>query len=177
MATPKAVLMKPTSDEYAPYYEKYIALLPEGDIVTTLEEQLNSTLALLRGLDESQGVRRYAPDKWSVKEVIGHIIDGERVFAYRALRFARNDQTPLPGYEQDDYVRSATFDERTLADLADEFEHLRRSNIQLFRSLDESAWSRRGTANDFEVTVRALAHIIAGHEAHHVGVLQMRYLN
>ena len=96
MATPKAALMKPTSDEYAPYYEKYIALLPEGDIVTTLEEQLNSTLALLRGLDESQGVRRYAPDKWSVKEVIGHIIDGERVFAYRALRFARNDQNTFP---------------------------------------------------------------------------------
>ena len=177
MATPKAALNRPNPDEYAPYYEKYVSLIPEGDIVATLERQLETTLSLLRGLDEAQGLKRYAPDKWSVKEVIGHVIDSERVFAYRALRFARNDQTPLPGYEQDDYVRAANFDERQLGDLADEFEHLRRSNITLFRSLGEEAWSRSGTANDFAVTVRALAHIIAGHEAHHVGVLQMRYLN
>src|SRR5215468_6546626 len=172
MSTPKAALTRPSPDEYASYYEKYISLLPEGNIVTTLEQQGRNTLELLRGLDESQGASRYAADKWSVKEVFGHMIDSERVFAYRALRFARNDLTPLPGYEQDDYVRHGNFDERTLADLAAEFETVRKSSIQLFRSLREEAWSHRGTANENPVTVRALAHIIGGHEAHHVDVIR-----
>lgn len=177
MATPKAALNRPGSDEYAPYYEKYVSLVPEGDVITTLKRQLDSTLALIRGLNESQGANRYAPDKWSIKELLGHIIDTERIFGYRALRFARNDKTPLPGYEQDDYVRNANFDGRQLSDLANEFEGVRRSNIELFKSFTEDAWSRCGTANDYEVTVLALAHIIAGHEAHHVGILRTRYFS
>ena len=176
MATAKAAIARPASDEYAPDYEKYIALVPEGDIVTTLAKHLDTTLQFLRGIDEAQANKRYAPGKWSIKEVVGHLIDSERVFVYRAMRFARNDKTPLSGFEQDDYVRGANFDDRQLADLAQEFEYVRLGAIQLFESLSEEAWSRRGAANDNEVTVRALAYIMAGHEAHHVSVLKSRYL-
>jgi hypothetical protein len=147
-----------------------------GDIVTTLNHQLEDSLVLLRGLSAEQGVSRYAPDKWSIKELLGHIIDSERIFGYRALRFARADQTPLSGYEQDDYVQAANFDRLQLTDLVDEFEHVRRANVHMFRSLDEDAWLRRGSANDNEVSVRGLAHIIAGHELHHLQILRSRYL-
>lgn len=176
MSTPMAGITRPTSGEYAESYDRYISLVPEGDIVATLERQLDSTIALLRGIDESQANKRYAPDKWSIKELVGHLIDSERIFAYRALRFARNDQTPISGFEQDDYVRSGGFDDRALADLANEFEHVREANIILFGSLEPEAWSRRGPANDVEISVRALAYIIAGHEAHHIEVLKSRYL-
>lgn len=176
MATPGAGITRPAGDEFAPDYEQYISLVPEGDIVTTLTRQLDSTLALLRGFDESQAGNRYAPDKWSIKELIGHVIDAERIFSYRALRFGRKDQTPLSGFEQDDYVRGANFDDRKLADLADEFEHVRRANICLFGSLSPDSWSSRGKANDVEVSVRALAYIMAGHVTHHMNVLTTRYL-
>jgi hypothetical protein len=176
MSTPKAQLSKPGSDEYAPYYEKYIALLPATDVVTTLQTQMESTRTLLSSIDEANAGYRYAADKWSIKELVGHLIDGERVFAYRALRFARNDQTPLHGFEQDDYVLNGDFEGRTLADLAAEFEHLRRSNILFFQGLSDEAWTRRGTANDTPVSVRAIAHIIAGHEVHHINILKTRYL-
>jgi len=176
MPTPQVRMNKPSSDEYAAYYQKYVALLPDADVVATLNQQLESTRTLLGSIDEAQAGSRYAPDKWSIKELVGHLIDTERVFAYRAMRFARNDQTPVSGFEQDDYVFNGDFDSRTLADLAAEFEHLRRSNIHFFKALSEAAWSRRGTANDSEVSVRALAHIIAGHEVHHVNILRTRYL-
>jgi uncharacterized damage-inducible protein DinB len=167
---------RPGSDEYAPYYEKYVSLVPAGDIVETLERQAADTLALLRSIPEEKASSRYEPGKWSIKEVVGHITDGERVFAYRALRFARDDRTPLSGFEQDDYVRSANFDSRTLASLVEEFESVRVSTLSLLRSLDAAAWQRRGTASDNQVSVRALAHIIAGHELHHVQILRDRYL-
>jgi hypothetical protein len=166
MSTPKARLAKPGGDEYAAYYERYVSLIPDTDVVATLGSQLDSTRALLAGIDETKAGFRYARDKWSIKELVGHLIDTERVFAYRAMRFARNDQAPLSGFEQDDYVLHGDFDSRTLADLASEFEHLRRSNIHFFQALGEDAWERRGTANDSAVSVRALAHIIAGHEVH-----------
>jgi hypothetical protein len=177
MATSQSAMIRPNSDEYAPYYEKYVSLAARGDITATLNQQLGSTLNLLRGIDETQAGRRYAPDKWSIKELVGHVIDTERIFSYRALRFARNDQSPLSGFEQDDYVKTANFDGRLLSDLASEFEYVRRSNIELFKSLSEDAWSRRGTANAVEVSVRALAFIMAGHEAHHVQILKTRYLD
>jgi hypothetical protein len=176
MATTMAGTIRPVSGEYAEYYEGYISLVPDGDIVATLEVQLATTLATLGGIDESHANKRYAPDKWSIKELVGHVIDGERIFAYRALRFARNDQTPLSGFEQDDYVSCAKFDNRTLADLATEFEHVRRATISLFGSLNSEEYSRRGPANDVDVSVRALAYIMAGHEAHHMQVLKTRYL-
>jgi len=168
---------RPEATEYAPYYGKYILLVPDGDILKTLEDQLGATGELLRGISEVQADSRYAPDKWSIKEVAGHIIDGERVFAYRALRFARGDGTPLPGFEQDDYVRHGSFDACMLSDLASEFEYVRQGTLSLFRHLDGEAWHRRGTASDAEVSVRALAYIIAGHELHHVRILKAKYLS
>lgn len=167
---------KPGADEYAPYYERYIGLVPDGDIIDTLRGQMADTLNLLSGLTDEQAKHRYSPDKWSIKEVIGHIIDSERVFAYRALRFARNDKTPLPGYEQDDYVKNGNFDNRQLSDLATEYEHVRSASIDLLGQLSQQAWGRRGTANDVEASVRAIAWIIGGHELHHKDVIRTRYL-
>jgi hypothetical protein len=167
---------KPDSTEYAPYYEKYISLVPEGEIAVTLRLQIESTLSLIRGLSAAQGDLRYAPGKWSVKEVIGHLIDAERILAYRALRFGRNDATPLPGFDENSFVANAGFGSRSLADLAEEFEHTRKSNVYLFKHLDGDSLLRRGAANDDEISVRAIAYAIAGHELHHVGILRSRYL-
>ena len=167
---------RPEPGEYAPYFEKYVSLVPSGDVVEILERQLEATLALLGGLGEERAGARYEPGKWSVKELVGHLVDAERVFAYRALHFARGDQTPLPGFEQDDYVRGGNFDARTLKDLLEEFASVRRSTVALLRPLDEETWRRTGTANDNPFSVRALAHIIAGHELHHVNVLKTKYL-
>lgn len=169
---------KPDETEYQPYYGRYISLVPDdgGDILATLSEQLKESLSLLRSISETRADFRYAPGKWSIKELVGHIIDSERIFSYRALRFARNDQTPLSGYEQDDYVRNASFDAYPLAELADEFESIRRASIFLFKHLDEEAWMRRGVANGNEVSVRALAYILAGHELHHREILRSKYL-
>ena len=168
--------VKPDQTEFLPYYGKYIDLVPTGDVISTLTTQMAETQVLLRSLPASVATYRYAPGKWSVKEVIGHLIDSERIFASRALRFARNDATPLPGFEQDDYVRNATFDAYPAAELASEFECVRQSTVFLFKHLDEAAWLRRGIANDAEVSVRALAYIIAGHELHHRKILDTRYL-
>jgi len=167
---------RPEPTEYNPYYEKYVSLVPAGDISDTLSRQIEETLALLRSIDEARAGHRYEPDKWSIKQVVGHVCDTERIFAYRALRFARGDDTPLPGYDQDEYAQSANFDARTLADLTAELASIRAATVALLRSLDADAMQRRGKANDNEVSVRALAHIIAGHELHHVQVLRTRYL-
>lgn len=176
MTSSAAALSRPASSEHAPYYERYTSLVPEGDIVSILTQQLDEALQVLRGIDETRAGYRYAPDKWSIKQLVGHVIDGERIFAYRALRFARNDQTPLTGFDQDDFVRGGNFDEHNFADLVDEFENVRRASILLFKPLSEEAWLRRGTANDDEVSVRALAHIMAGHVTHHLQILRSRYL-
>jgi hypothetical protein len=141
-----------------------------------LSSQIGETLALLRGLPESVATYRYAPDKWSVNEMIGHMIDTEKIFAYRALRFARADKTPVPGYEQDDYVRNSAFNSYPLSELASELETVRRSTLYFLRHLEDEAWARRGLANNAEVSVRALAYIIAGHELHHREMLRTRYL-
>ncbi len=167
---------KPNSTEYASYFEKYISLVPDRDIVATLARQIESAMSLLGGLSEAQGELRYAPGKWSVKEVVGHLIDAERIFAHRALRFARKDATPLPSFDENSYVASAGFGARALADIAGEFEAVRKSNLYLFKNLDSDSWSRRGVASDNVVSVRALAYIIAGHESHHMGILRSRYL-
>jgi hypothetical protein len=167
---------KPDSTEYATYFEKYISLVPEGEIVETLGLQIDSTLSLIRGLSAAQGDLRYAPGKWSVKEVIGHLIDTERIFAYRALRFARNDATPLPGFDENGFVANADFGSRSLADLAEEFEHTRKSKVCLFKNLDGDSSPRIGVASDNKLSVRAIAYIIAGHELHHLGILRSRYL-
>jgi hypothetical protein len=167
---------RPEAGEYVAYYGKYVSQVPEGDVVETLERQVGETLALLGTLGEERAGRGYEPGKWSVKELVGHLSDAERVFAYRALRFARGDRTPLPGFDQDPYVLAGNFNARTLSDVAEEFAEVRRATLRLLRSLDEEAWARRGLASDNEITVRALAYIIAGHEAHHVRILRERYL-
>jgi hypothetical protein len=159
--------IRPATGEYLPYYSRYIDLVPDGDVLSTLSQQIGETLALLRELPESLANYRYAPDKWTVNQMVGHVIDTEKIFAYRALRFARADTKPLQGYEQDDYARNSTFDSYPLSELASEFEAVRRSTLYFFRHIDEEAWARRGVANNAEVSVRALAYIFAGHELHH----------
>lgn len=172
-----AMIARPGADEYAPYYSTYIGKVPEGDLQAMLSSQLAETMALLRSIPESRGGYRYAPDKWSIKEVLGHLIDSERIFSYRALRIARGDATPLPGFEQDDYVPAGRFDARTVRDLADEFAAVRQATIHLCAHFDPEAFARRGTASGKPVSARALAYIIAGHELHHVGILKTRYLS
>jgi hypothetical protein len=167
---------KPHPDEYNPYYGKYVALVDTDDIVATLTAQANDTVALLSNLNESQGDHRYAPDKWSIKQMLGHIIDTERIFAYRALRIARNDPKPLEGFEQDDYVRNGGFEQNTLSGLIEEFWALRRSTAFLFAHIAPDACLLRGVANQSEVSVRAIAWIIAGHELHHRAILKDKYL-
>jgi uncharacterized damage-inducible protein DinB len=168
--------LKPEAGEYAPYYETYVSLVPEGDIVDALSSQLAEMSAMLGGIAEERGAHSYAEGKWSVKQLIGHVIDGERIFAYRALVIARGERQPLPGMDQDEYMAFSDFDSRTLADLSAEFAHARASNVLMFRGLSEEAWTRRGTASEREVSVRALAHVLFGHVAHHVNVLRARYL-
>jgi uncharacterized damage-inducible protein DinB len=168
--------VRPETAEYPEYFEGYVSLVPEGDVIETLRRQFAETLTLLSGITEERASAGYAPGKWSVKELLGHVSDAERVFAYRALCIARGDTQSLPGMDQDVYVAHANFNARTLADLTEEFKHVRASTIDLLSHLDEAAWQRRGVANEKSMSVRALAHIIAGHEAHHAGVLRERYL-
>ncbi|MDH3495822.1 MAG: DinB family protein [Gemmatimonadota bacterium] len=166
---------RPGPDEYDPYYAGYVADVPPGDVVTLLGTQTAELVTWLRAVPPERESHRYAPDKWSIREVVGHLCDTERVLAYRALRFSRGDHTPLPGFEQDDYVREAGCETRTLADLTDEFLAIRRATVALFRGMSGAMTARHGTANDVGVSVRALAYIIAGHERHHARVLRERY--
>ena len=171
-----SVIHRPDDTEYLSYYSRYINLVPEGDILATMARQNEASLALLRGLSEPQGVFRYAPGKWSIKELVAHVSDAERIFADRALRFARADPTPLPGFEENDYVRNGGFDSFHLSDLVANFESVRRSTLFLFKLMSKEASTRRGKANNAEISVRALAYVIVGHEIHHMSVLRTRYL-
>ena len=172
----ETTIHRPADDEYLATYGRYISLVPEGDIRTILAKQSESTITLLRGLSESQGGYRYAPGKWSIKELVAHLSDAERIFAVRALRFARADETPLPGFEENDYVANGSFDDFSLADIVSGFENVRRSTVSLFKLMSTEASKRRGKANNAEISVRALAYVIVGHELHHVNVLRTRYL-
>ena len=174
-APPTLTIARPQPGEYAPYYDRYVSLVADDDILTTLDEQRRQMLLVLCSRSDADGDFRYAPDKWSAKEVLGHVCDTERVFAYRALRIARADATPMEGFEQDDYVRNGPFAYRSLADLIEDYIAVRRATLSLLRNLDEAAWSRRGIANKNEVSVRGLAYIIAGHELHHRRILEEKY--
>jgi uncharacterized damage-inducible protein DinB len=175
MSPAKTATSRPQPNEYASFYETYVSKVAGTDIVAILEAQRLQMTQLFAARSERDGNFRYAPGKWTVKEVLGHLSDSERIFAYRALRIARNDQTPLSGFEQDDYVRAGEFGERSLADLAEELAYVRSATLAMLRPLSQDAWSRRGSANKNEVTVRALAFIIAGHELHHREILKERY--
>ena len=169
-------LSPPARDEYDPYYSGYIGRVPRGeDVLTVLEDQLRSTPALLQGVEEGRGSFRYAPGKWSIKEVIGHLTDTERIMSDRALRIARGDTTPLPGFDENAYVPAMEADARAVDDLVSEWSAVRRATVALFRGLPAAAWTRRGVANGSPVSVRALAYIVAGHERHHLETLRTRY--
>ena len=172
-----ATISRPEPSEYVPYYETYISKVPaKTNLLTVLEDQRRETQQLLAGLSDAKALHRYAPGKWSIKEVVGHLMDSERVFCYRALGFARADGNPLPGFDEKAWVPAGRFDARSLKDLAGEFDAVRRATIALFAGLDADALARRGTANNNPITVRALAWIIAGHERHHIAILRERYL-
>jgi uncharacterized damage-inducible protein DinB len=171
-----AAIRKPETSEYAGSFGQYITLVTDSDIIAVLQDQLNSTRALLDTISEEKSNHRYAAGKWSIKELVGHVSDSERVFAYRVLRFSRNDPTELPGFDQDTFAGNANFANIALTDIVEEYASVRRSTLLLLRHLADDAWSRRGVANQIELTVRALAFAIAGHELHHVGILKSRYM-
>jgi hypothetical protein len=170
------MIPRPQSGEYGSYYEGYIQRVPEGsDLFALMSQQPDDLRALLQNVSDQQANARPAPGEWSVKEVLGHICDGERVFGYRALRFARGDNTPLPGFEQDDYVRATDFNARTLPDLVEEFTHQRRANVVCFKPLTQDELMRRGTASSNPFSVRALLYVLAGHVLHHIESLKTDY--
>ena len=169
--------IRPAPDEFAPYYGRYIDKVPDGDIVATLRNQVGETLRTLRAIPDVKAGHRYAPDKWSIREVVGHMSDTERIFTYRALRIARGDETPLPGFDENAFVSRARLDDRSFAGLIDEYTAVRAASVALFDSLFPEEWTRRGIASDKGVSVRALAWITAGHEIHHLGILRERYLS
>ncbi|MED4083037.1 DinB family protein [Halalkalibacterium halodurans] len=166
---------RPSEEEYAGDVGEYIRLVPDGNIIDILLAQEKQLTELLASLTESHGAYRYAEGKWTLKEVGGHIVDGERVMTYRLLRFARGDQTPLSGFDQELFI--PPFGSWTTAQLAEDYRSVRQSTITLLRGLPAEAWSRKGTANNASITVRALAYGIAGHEIHHMGVIRNRYLS
>ncbi len=167
---------RPEKNEYAAFYESYVSLVEETDIVSALEKNLDELQSLFADVSEEKGSYAYAKGKWSIREVLGHLIDGERVFSYRALRISRDDQTPLAGFEQNSYVTNSNFNRAKLADLIEEFSLLRSSNILFFKNLSDEAWFRIGTASEATISVRALAYIIVGHVRHHANILRERYL-
>jgi hypothetical protein len=166
---------RPEPGEIPPHFVGYVGNVTESDPVAVLAGQIDVTARLLGGLSEAEALKRYAPGKWSVKEVVGHLADTERIMAYRALRIARGDETPLPGFDENAYVPPAKFDARPLADLIADFLTVRSATLGLFKSFDGDAWRRRGTASGKPISVRALGYVIPGHERHHVEVLKARY--
>jgi hypothetical protein len=171
-----ATMTIPERTEAADYYFTYIDKVGRGDICETLEAQMGETAAFLRGISDERSLHRYAPDKWSIRQVVGHLNDAERVFAFRAFWFARGFDSSLPSFDQDIAVTSAGSDARVWPSLIDEFQAVRAASMSLFNNLPAEAWMRRGTASGNPFTVRALAYIVAGHVAHHVGIVRERYL-
>ena len=165
----------PGSDEYAPFYAGYVAAVVESDVLSLLERQGPTLRATFAGLSDDDAMARYAPGKWSIKEVIGHITDAERIFAYRALRIGREDATPMEGFDENAYVAASAFDRRPLADLLGDFDANRAATLRLLRGFGPDPWERRGVANGRPVSLRALAYIMAGHVQHHMRVLEERY--
>ena len=168
---------RPKSDEYFEYYGKYIALVPDGDVRDHMRTQLSETVALLSGVADAKAEQAYGAGKWTLKEAVLHMSDAERVFSYRMLRISRGDQTPLPGFEQNDWVPHSCANDRPLTNLVMEFATVRASTLALADSLPAEVWARRGTASGHSISVLALAYIAAGHERHHVKIFRERYLS
>ena len=166
---------RPEPSEYNEYYGKYISLVTEDDVIDALVPQPNEMRAIFKDLAEDKGLFAYADGKWTVKEVISHLIDVERIFAYRVLRIARGDTTPIEGYEQDGYIDNSNANGRSFIDLLDEFDLQRRSNMLFFNNLNRDGWLRQGTASGMGISVRAIAYIMAGHVRHHMSILKDHY--
>jgi hypothetical protein len=166
---------RPKTGEYAEYYEKYLTLVPEGNIIDILENQQKSMMGFFTTIDEERSNCRYAENKWSIKEVVGHLDDSERIFAYRALRISRNDLNPLPGFNENEFIAQSNYKNISFEKIVDEFFLLRASNILMFRGFADEMWLRKGTASNNPVTVRAIAYIMAGHTEHHINVLKEKY--
>ena len=165
----------PSPTEYAPFYADYVGNVTEDDVLGALETQSAETSAILARIDDEKASHRYAPEKWSVKEVVGHFTDAERIFAYRALAIARGDKASLPGFDEQEYVRNANFEQRPMKSIAEEYAAARASTLATLRGFSDDVWTRSGTANNVGISVRALAHIVLGHERHHLRVLRERY--
>ncbi|WP_338779858.1 DinB family protein [Metabacillus sp. FJAT-52054] len=170
------MLLRPEKNDYHTYYQSYIEQIPEGDLIVLLAEQHKNTISLLENLSDEKALYQYAPEKWTIKEVIGHIADTERIMAYRLLGISRGEQQEFPGYDDESYVQNAQFNEVSLTELLENLKAVRLATITLLRGLHQDAWAHRGRANGGPVTVLALAAIIAGHERHHVRILEERYL-
>jgi hypothetical protein len=169
-------MQRPQEGEYASYYFTYISKVPEGNIIDQLTEQIKDVTELFKNISEEKSLYRYAPGKWSIREVLGHINDGEHMFPYRALRFSRNDKNNLEGFNQNEFVNESCFDKVSLANLLDEFVKTREANIVMFKNFADDMWGRRGTASNNEITVRAIPYIMFGHAAHHLNVIKEKYL-
>ena len=166
---------RPAATEYPAYAQRYVDLVPEEDIIAGLETQGRETALILRALTEEKAKWRYAPEKWSIKTLVRHFTDAERVFGYRALAIARGDKQSLPGFEENEYAAASDADQQRMRDLADEYESVRRSTVAFYRGLTQEAWKRSGTANNNPSTVRGLAYTTLGHERHHLRVLREKY--
>lgn len=168
--------MRPTKDEYPAYFETYVSKVQDGDILVQMRQGIENTEKLIRSLNEEQLNYRYAEGKWSIKEILMHLCDAERIFTYRALRFARKDKTDLPGFDENTYVPASKATQRNIENILKEYQAVRTASIVLFESFDEEAIQERGTANGRTTSVRAMAYILVGHELHHVGIIKERYL-
>jgi hypothetical protein len=166
----------PERDEAAPYYFRYIDLIDDDNILQVLSTQMEEALSLFSGISEEKSLQRYQPEKWSLRQLLGHINDAERVFTFRALSFARGDAGPLPGFDQDPWVSAAQAEAHTWASHVEDFQAVRLSTITMLRNFPAEAWQKRGVASDNSITVRALAFIMAGHVAHHLAVMKEKYL-
>lgn len=171
------MLQRPLEKEYPNYYEPYVSLVPEGDLVEILKESLQQTVNLFEGISEETGLFRYAPGKWSMKEVLGHITDTERIMSYRLLRVSRGDQTPLAGFNENDYVAAAQSNQLPMENILNDFITTRNATITQIQNIPSTAWETIGNANGMEITTRAIAYIIAGHQIHHCKIVRERYLN
>lgn len=171
-----SMLMRPNANEYPHYFESYINEVPEGEVSAFLEQQIEDAYRQFGNLSEEQGLYRYAEGKWSIKEVLGHITDTERIMSYRLLRIARGDTTPLPEFSEELFVNNANFDNRSIEDLLDDFTSVRSSTLSLISHLSDEAWLRIGTFSGQQGSARALAFIVAGHALHHFNVIRERYL-
>jgi len=171
-----AISGRPEANEYGPYYGKYIELVPENDICAAFEAQARETAELLAGISEERSEHRYQPEKWSIKQLVGHVSDAERIFAYRTLCIARGEKSSLPGFDETDYMRNSNFDQRSLASIVREYETGRQASIAMLRGFADDIWMNMGVANNQAMSVRAIAFTFLGHERHHLKILRERYI-